>query len=506
MFHTIDRIPGPIRPIGALLLLLALVGCTAGGPPVYESVQGRRAEAYTRWYKGHLAMKEAQVRLQGQLSLSDAIGMGLAYNKSLQATVLDREIARGRVVEAWSEVLPRVTAIAGYNRLDEVATFDVGPQEISLGFEDNYSVDLQVTQPLFRGPRAGAALRGARVLALLSDETVRGATHGTIHEVARGYLDVLLAQRLHEVYEEAVRSAQAQLVDVEHKSAQGMASRFDVLRSQVEVATFKAEMIRHRNGVSLARARLLKSMGVSQESMVMLSDKLVYQSVKPELETAVRTAFENRPELFQAELGVLLQQEAVRATRSAYWPSVDAVFTERFAKPDPHDSTSNDWGDSWTFGVSMTWPIFDGMSREGRMIQERAALDKKKVELLAAQEDVLLQVRQAVLSLVDAEEFVDSQRLNINRAGEALRLAEVGYRQGVNTRVEVTEARAALTRAMGLQYQAIHGHVKARLELQRAMGVLGPKAGEAPVRGDGKLRPLGAAGDVLVTPPPAAGE
>jgi len=66
----------------------------------------------------------------------------------------------------------------------------------------------------------------------------------------------------------------------------------------------------------------------------------------------------------------------------------------------------------------------------------------------------------------------------LNRASEGLRLAEVGYREGVNTRVELTDARAALTRASGLYYQSLYQHTLARLNLQFATGILGPKAGQ----------------------------
>jgi len=147
------------------------------------------------------------------------------------------------------------------------------------------------------------------------------------------------------------------------------------------------------------------------------------------------------------------------------------------------------WGDSWTAGITATWPLFDGRAREGQVIREKAALRQKHIELLDVQERALLEVQQAVLSLRDAEEFVESQKLNQERASEGLRLANVGYREGINTEVEVTDARAALTRAKGLTYQAVYSHMLARLELQRAMGILGPRAGVTDVPAEVPVTP-----------------
>jgi len=72
----------------------------------------------------------------------------------------------------------------------------------------------------------------------------------------------------------------------------------------------------------------------------------------------------------------------------------------------------------------------------------------------------------------NAAEFVESQRLNLTRAEEGSRLAEVGYREGINTQVEVIDAESALTKAKSLYYQAIYSHLIAKLDLQKAMGIL----------------------------------
>ena len=334
-----------------------------------------------------------------------------------------------------------------------------------------------------------AAVRTAQIYSALADEQVRGAVQGTIHAVAGQYYEVLLARHLYAVNQDAVKSAERHLADVKQKRKGGLASEFDVLRAEVDVSSFKAEMIQQRNRVHLARARLLRTMGVSQESEVALSDELTYRPMKPILQEAMRVAHGNRPDLYQAELGVRFQDEAVRIVGSQYWPRVDAVFTQTWARPDPHSSTEDEWGDAWTVGAVLEWPLFDGFRRRGRLIEERARLEQSHIRLLDAQERAQLEIQQAILSLRDAEEFVESQRLNLQRAGEALRLAEVGYRQGVNTEVEVIDARAALTRAKGLHYQAVYSHVISRLALQRAMGILGPRAGDAPATREGSAQP-----------------
>ena len=85
------------------------------------------------------------------------------------------------------------------------------------------------------------------------------------------------------------------------------------------------------------------------------------------------------------------------------------------------------------------------------------------------------------MSIENAEEFADSQRLNLTRAEEGSRLADVGYKEGINTQVEVIDAQAALTKAKALYYQAVYSHIIAKLDLQKAMGTLATTGGTEPV-------------------------
>jgi len=469
------------------IALLGNPGC-ASKNSLYLDIQDARRHAYQQWLHARESEQERKAHIEGKLTLEDAIKLALTYNKSLLAVIEEKEIARGRVVESYSEVLPKLSAVGNYTRLDKLSGFDVAGRSITIGELDNYSVDLQVRQPIFRGGAISAAIRAAQIYSYLADETVRGQVQATIFDVASNYYDTLLAQQLYEVNRAAVVSARAHLKDVETKLSQGVASRFDVLRAEVDVSNFRAEMIQQQNRLHLAKTRLLKAMGVSQETQIELADELSYEPTRPVFEEAVRISHLNRPDLYGAELGVRLQQEAVRIARSQYWPKVDARFTQGWARPDPHTS-ADEWDDRWVAGVQVEMPIFDGLRREGRLVQEKAALARRKIELMDAEERALLEIQQAILSLRDAEEFAESQRLNLQRAQEGLRLAEVGYREGVNTAVEVVDARAALTRTRGLYYQAIHAHTMARLALQRAMGILGPRAADRTVPKKSPVQP-----------------
>ncbi len=435
------------------LAAVTLAGCLSR-EALYDDVRQTRGEAYESWIR----MRErGDIPIPGkELSLAESIRIALLYNKSLQAKIQEREIARGRVVAAYQLALPRVDLSAAAEQ----------------GSTDGENAGIALRQPLFRGGSASAGLRAAQLYAFWTDENVRETTQKVVYLVTADYYAALLAESLCLVNRDAVTSAEAHLNDVRVKRVNGVASKYDELRAQVDVANFRAELIRQENNLVLARNSLLRALGTATDAPIRLSDPLKHEPVDMTLEAAIGTAYRNRPDLYMAEVNIRLHRENVRAARGVFLPEVDLTMS---AGADRERAGDGDWEGTQRSALELRWPLFDGLGREGGLISAKALLKQREIELKDVEEDVFLDVQQALLNLKNAEEYVESQRLSLQHAEEGLRLAMTGYREGVNTEVEIVDARSALTEARGNHYRALFDHCMARLSLHHAMGLLGGK-------------------------------
>ncbi len=455
-----------------------LGGCTSRQEFANDVGLSRQA-AYRQWEHQKTQEGGQQPRISGKLSVEDGVKLALAHNKMLQQTLEERNVAEGQLVSSRSAYLPNVALATQYRRVELVPQFDIAfpgaPSEhIQIGRLDNYSAALTVTQPLYAGGAIAAQVQLARLSSLLADQTIRAATQDVVYATETAYYNLLVSQHLVDISTEAVRASKAHLDDVEKKRAGGVVSNFDVLRAQVELSNSEANLIQSKNAINLARANLIKTMGVSQDSDFVLSGEFAYTPVKLAMEEAVRTAFTNRPDLYSNEYRIRQQRELLRIARSRYLPNVSAYFTNTWANPSPTNFTgsANEWGRIWQAGVQGAWPIFDGFQREGNIMQQRARLKQAQISLVDTEETAVFELTRAILSVENADEFVQSQQLNVTRATEGLRLADVGYQQGINTQVEVIDAQSALTTARVNYLQAIYQHVVAKLAVERAMGTI----------------------------------
>ncbi|MEW6359480.1 MAG: TolC family protein [Planctomycetota bacterium] len=472
-----------VRKVILILWWVATVctGC-ATKESIYRDIRESRTASFGRWKSAFEGKAdEGEDVLKGKLGVSESIQIALGNNKPLQGILEEKAKAKGMIVEAMSYAMPTATVEGTYRKTDKVPTISfgglpgMGANVPALGMKDNWSYGVSLKQPIYTGGATTAAIRGAKIFQFLADERIRNVAQEVIFDSRKAYYDVLLQSVLMEVAETSLRVAEEHLSEVQKRKRGGVASDFDVLRAEVEVTNYRALAIESKNKEHLARTSLFKVLGVSQESNVELVDALAYKPARAELVEVVEKALSERPDLFQAELEVRLQKEAIKVAKAGWLPKVFLFADWEATKPSQVNMGNLGWDEEWSGGVKTEIPIFDGLKTLGKVMQEKATLRQKEINLRDAEERALLEARQAYLSLRDAEEFVESQQASLDRAKEGFRLAQVGYRNGINTQVEVLDAQEALTRARGNYYKAVYDHMLAKLYLERATGALAPK-------------------------------
>jgi len=459
-------------------LSLAAAGCLSTDPTrVVEELHEVRQKTSTDWLvqagreaEPQQAETERPPKFDAAISLEEAVAVALQHNLALRAMQRRSDEVRGIVEEARSGALPAL--VTGASVVSDLSERGDAPE--------TYAITARLTQPLWRSGIVAAGLRYARLQAADTDAAIRQKTQATIAATARHYLDTLLQHHLTTVYEESVGVAERMLHTSRAKRDAGTASEYEVLRAEVEVSTANADLLRARNTLRTSMMELRRTLGISQESEIELTDSLDFEAETCDLRQAVGLALEHRPDLFRAEATLRMAEAQTAAVRGQYGPVADAFLGVNYANPNPNrrpgSQVDKSWGDDWSIGATLSWTLFDGFERRGKLRQVLSKRDQAEVALRDAEEAARVEVVKALLDLNHAAELYTSQRKNIDQAREALRMIESGFRMGRNTQVEVLDAQSALTEAMGRYHNSVHQHSLARLDLLHAIGLLGPRA------------------------------
>lgn len=402
-----------------------------------------------------------------------------------RATVLanaerDEKIAKARYLQYRSIAMPQLAGSAGYTRLDEVSSFDLGDgNTIEMGKLDNYSAGVEASQLLFSGGKAMGAIEAGRIYQTYTRHATDRARQTLVRDIRAGFNDILLARASVDVEEESVRHLKEFVGQTRQKYENETASEFDLLSAKVRLANQEPQLILARNRYDTAR-EAFRNLILLDEEDYELAGELKAERFDGALPALVARAKTERPEIREMRSLVRLREQDVRVARSEYFPSLSAVAGYQGRNPDSNEIGSDDWGWHWSAGFVARWSFLDGGARRGRLLEKIQELSKLRANLDDLLRAVELDVRQAWLALRHSEEALAGSEENVRLAQKALEIARTRYDAGLATYLEYTESNLALSTARLTRYAALRAQMNAVLQLRYACGMEDPILEEEP--------------------------
>jgi outer membrane protein len=409
-----------------------------------------------------------------KLTLDDAIKMALKQNPGVQMAGEKIAAAKGKYVESRSGALPKLDFTSTYTRLAPVPGVTLprafGGGEIKMGYADNYDLKLSLSQSIFSWGKVQNGYRSASAQLKATQQDSAKTRQETIASVTKAYYGVLVTQEFIRVSEEALARVQEQERVVRKRYEAGTVSKFDLLRTQVQVANTKPQVEKAHDGYEMTLLALKNVIGVPLDTSLELTGSLTYEPLTVDVKAATQTALEKRADLKSLAFQKKALEHTLSIAKAGLRPNLSLAATYDYKRPGP--SGEDKWGQSATASAILYTPLFDGFSSSGRVAQTASGVRQLEIAQKQAEEGVALEVNSAVLALKEAQANIESQKENVDLAKESLRIGKVRYDSGLITNLEILDAELAVTQAETNYLQALYDYQAARVNLQRAMGTL----------------------------------
>ena len=249
-----------------------------------------------------------------------------------------------------------------------------------------------------------------------------------------------------------------------------MASKFDLLRSEVQVANLKPQLIKARNNLKIAELSLKTLLGLDLSQPIEIKGYLTYEPFEPDLEESVSKAMLKRPEISQIKYQKQMAGQGLKLARASNLPSLAVSATYNFWA-DQLNFRKDTWQSFYTVNLVFTVPLFNGFATSARVAQSKAMIKELGFTQKGLIDIIKFEVRRAILRLQEAKESLLSQEKNVEQAQESLRIAELNFSEGLATTLDISSAQAALSQAKTNYSQALYDYVMSLAELDKAMGI-----------------------------------
>ena len=406
--------------------------------------------------------------------LEALIAAALEQNREMDIAIAQIEQARGIYRIQDASRIPTVVAGA-----DATAGRSGGESF------DRYAIDVGVSSfELDFWGRVRNLSEAARAEYLATVEGQRAFQLVLIREVAAAYLFSLeLSERI-AIADATVKTREEGLEIARVRLEAGITSALEYRQAESLLTQAQAE----RAALRLAKARNDNALAVlvggpvpsPLPDAVPLSEQVTDQTIAAGLPSELLNA---RPDIIAAEERLRAARADIGAARAAFFPSISLTGVFGFASTELSSLFSDD-GLAWSFGPSITLPIFNRGRLHGNLTVAEA---NERIALARYERTIQVAFREVADALAGRRylaEQVAAQERGTRAQREIAELARIRYREGVVRYLEVLDAERNLFAAEQALLQVRRAQAENLVRLYVALGG-GTNLGSPP---DGRTR------------------
>lgn len=404
-----------------------------------------------------------------QLSLEDAIGMGIKNNLGAILQTTSVQSAGGQKLQQLQALLPEIRGTAQ----DTVSQVNLQAEGLRIpGF------------PAVLGPFGYTDFRihlNQAVLNVSSLENYLAARHNfaasklsakdaedmVVLTVGNAYLLVLADEARVAAVQAQVNTSHVSLDQAIQNHTNGVSPRLDELRARVDYQTQQQSLISAQDEYQKDRIALARVIGMPLAQKFELTDKTPYaQFDVPTVDAAVAEAFQNRNDLKAMQEQVKADEHSATAAHDERLPKVSANvdYGEIGVNPANSYSTLNATGEA-------SGPIFEEGRLRGDARVAGAQLDEARAQLNNLEGQIRADVKDAILDIQAAQKLVEVSRSNVDLANQTLQEAQERFQAGISDNLAVSQAQASVAQANDQYVTSLYQFNLAKLSLARAVGV-----------------------------------
>ncbi|MGA3082584.1 MAG: TolC family protein [Terracidiphilus sp.] len=458
-----------------------IVGLMLAGASAALDAQAPNPSSATNPFFGSVTARAAAGTTLN-LSLDEAIALGLKNNLGLKEAEYGEKSLQGQKNEALQAFLPTITLTGDLGvHQQNLAALGFGPSTVRefsklLKFPPGFSEitrddltegQIHFKQTLFSGPVI-AAFKGVGAAERAAHFASMSARGEVVQQVAAAYLHAIASAS--EVDNARALEASGQvLVSQAHAAHEaGVAANLDEVRARVELQAQRQALLAAQNTFEKDLILLKREIGIDPGQQVALTDRAPYSELASETPEEVRAvAYKNRQDYQNLQNQAVAFKAVQAAYRSQRLPSLS--FSSYYGVSQVGGAGAH--GNFSAIGT-LSFPLFREARLRGDTDAAQANLDAVNAQLNDLRTKIDQQVRSALLDVTATARLVEVARSNVDLATRALSDETDRVNAGVDDNLPLVTAQAALASAQTNLVESLYQYNLSKLALARAAGII----------------------------------
>lgn len=352
----------------------------------------------------------AEQPVQWKVCVSNA----LENNPTLKSAKENIVEASTALTEARSSRLPSISASASTGRSKSEG--DDASKSFSYG--------ASASQLIFDGGKSGNNVDKAKQQVVIAEERYRQTSANVRYRLRSAFMGLLRAQEMIKTTSEILKRRQASLKLIKLSYEAGKEHKGSLLTAEAKQAQAEYDLAEANRNAEAYKRKLCEEMGIQYKADISAADVLVVEvdvKAKPDYEEIAGKT----PDLRMSTAQRIAAGYGVKAAYASYSPSIKGSASV--------NKSDSDWPperDSWSAGISMSLPLFDGLSREANLKSAKTSLSIAESDENAKHLAVVRALVEKWLALESGIEKVTVQSKFLAATRERAKIADIQYANG----------------------------------------------------------------------------
>lgn len=308
---------------------------------------------------------------------------------------------------------------------------------------------LTLTQPIYMGGKIKAMNEITRYAEELARSMQDSKVEDVVYDVDAAYWQVVSLKAKQKLAENYVKLLETFDNDVKKMLSEGVATKSNLLNVDVKLNEANVDLTKVKNGVALSRMLLAQLCGapINSEFVLEDEDKDTWAVAEGSEAYDLNDVYARRHEVRSLELAAKIYDEKAKVARASMLPQVAAVGMYSLMNPNSYNGYETKFAGAFSVGAMVKIPLWHwgGLTNKYKAAKTEATI--KRLELADAKDKIELQVNQASFKNQEAWKTYEMTKKNLEKANENLRMAQVGFKEGVSTTSDVLAAQTAWLKA-----------------------------------------------------------
>jgi outer membrane protein len=401
------------------------------------------------------------VSAQEVLAPQDAVAIGLKNNYSINIAKNSKEIAENNASLGNAGVLPTLDATGSTSKsvsntsqkYSNGASIDVNGVD-----SKNYAAGINLNWTIFDGLKMFASLDQLKELKKVGESNYKLTVEQNINDILSTYYDIVRQKQVLESTQRSVAISEERLKITQSQKDVGSASKFDVLRAQVDLNGDKSSLMNQELTLQQAKTKLNQLLGRDVKTEFDVIDTI---DVKTDLsyDDLFSVTLQNNNQIVLARQNKNVAESQLKLERGDLLPVISLNLGYNYSRSESGAGffiSSNTTG--ITYGISASLNLFNGLNTKRRIENAEVSIESSELAFKQIQDQIKANFENTFLKYKNSLQLVKLESENYNAAEEnadiALEKLKVGSITPVDFRQVQLDLMNAKSRLLSAEYDA----------------------------------------------------